>query len=100
LLDAIESCHPLFTRFGGHAHAVGFSLPSASVPDLRRRLEEYAGTHLAEECLDPPLLCDGYLPSTRSLRSCTQRSSAFTRWGWTMRIRSSSPGGSGSPLNP
>src|SRR5581483_1591782 len=28
LLEALESCRTLFTRFGGHAHAVGFSLPS------------------------------------------------------------------------
>ncbi|PYX40529.1 MAG: single-stranded-DNA-specific exonuclease RecJ [Acidobacteria bacterium] len=27
LLDALESCRELFTRYGGHAHAVGFSLP-------------------------------------------------------------------------
>ena len=29
LLDALESCAGLFNRFGGHAHAVGFSLPSS-----------------------------------------------------------------------
>ena len=28
LLEALESCPELFTRFGGHAHAVGCSLPS------------------------------------------------------------------------
>jgi single-stranded-DNA-specific exonuclease len=27
LLHAIESCHELFSRYGGHAHAVGFALP-------------------------------------------------------------------------
>ena len=45
LLDALTAVHaeaPLFTRFGGHAHAVGFSLPSARVPDLRERLLRYA----------------------------------------------------------
>ena len=26
LLNALESCAELFTRFGGHSHAVGFSL--------------------------------------------------------------------------
>ncbi len=61
LLQAIESCHELFTRFGGHAHAVGFSLPSASVPELRRRLVDYANLHLAEESLAPALLCDAQL---------------------------------------
>ena len=31
LLNALESCAPLFTRFGGHAYAVGFSLPATRV---------------------------------------------------------------------
>jgi len=62
LLQAIESCHELFTRFGGHAHAVGFSLPSSSVPELRERLVNYATSHLADESLDPALICDAYLP--------------------------------------
>ena len=61
LLEAIESCHELFTRFGGHAHAVGFSLPSAKVPELHHRLVEYATTHLSAESLDPTLTCDAYL---------------------------------------
>lgn len=46
LLDAIESCAELFSRFGGHAHAVGFSLPTERVVELRERLELYARTHL------------------------------------------------------
>jgi single-stranded-DNA-specific exonuclease len=62
LLQAIESCHDLFTRFGGHAHAVGFSLPSTSVPELRKRMQEYAAMHLTCESLDPALQCDAYLP--------------------------------------
>jgi single-stranded-DNA-specific exonuclease len=61
LLEAIESCHELFTRFGGHAHAVGFSLPSAKVPELRQRLVKYAATHLTAESLAPTLTCDAHL---------------------------------------
>ena len=47
LLDAITTAHAqhqaeeqedLFVRFGGHAHAVGFSLASGQVPALRRRM--------------------------------------------------------------
>src|SRR5713101_1375853 len=34
LLNALESCAGLFTRFGGHSHAVGFSMPAARVPEL------------------------------------------------------------------
>jgi single-stranded-DNA-specific exonuclease len=47
LLNAIESCSELFTRFGGHAFAVGFALPAAKLPELKRRLRAYAGEHLA-----------------------------------------------------
>lgn len=42
LLEAIETCADLFTRFGGHAFAVGFAMPAERVPELRRRLEAHA----------------------------------------------------------
>jgi single-stranded-DNA-specific exonuclease len=47
LLAAIETCADLFTRFGGHAFAVGFALPAEKLPELKRRLREYASEHLA-----------------------------------------------------
>lgn len=47
LLAAIESCADLFTRFGGHAFAVGFALPAEKLPDLKLRLRTYASVHLA-----------------------------------------------------
>jgi single-stranded-DNA-specific exonuclease len=47
LLAAIESCADLFTRFGGHAFAVGFALPAEKLPELKRRLRVYAEQHLA-----------------------------------------------------
>ena len=55
LLAALESCHELFTRFGGHAHAVGFSLPSEKIDELRNRLDAYARTRLGTEDLIPLL---------------------------------------------
>jgi len=48
LLAALESCADLFTRFGGHAFAVGFSLPVESLPELKRRLRLYAEEHLSD----------------------------------------------------
>jgi single-stranded-DNA-specific exonuclease len=62
LLDAIESCRELFTRFGGHAHAVGFSLPSERVADLRERLCAYAAAHLHDADLGVDLECQAELP--------------------------------------
>ncbi|MGA8086743.1 MAG: single-stranded-DNA-specific exonuclease RecJ [Terracidiphilus sp.] len=47
LLEAIETCADLFTRFGGHAFAVGFALPVASLPELKRRLAVCAAERLA-----------------------------------------------------
>jgi single-stranded-DNA-specific exonuclease len=55
LLAALESCHELFTRFGGHSHAVGFSLPSEHIDELRRRLDDYARARLTTEDLIPVL---------------------------------------------
>ena len=55
LLSALESCHELFTRFGGHAHAVGFSLPSERIDELRARLDFYARRRLTPEDLIPVL---------------------------------------------
>lgn len=47
LLSAIETCADVFTRFGGHAFAVGFALPATSLPELKRRLAECAAERLA-----------------------------------------------------
>ena len=62
LLDALESCRELFTRFGGHAHAVGFALPSAQIPQLKYRLNEYAQSKLSLEDLLPELRIDAEIP--------------------------------------
>jgi single-stranded-DNA-specific exonuclease len=48
----------LFTRFGGHAQAVGFSLPSANLPLLRSRMQAYATPLLAGRSEAPALACD------------------------------------------
>jgi single-stranded-DNA-specific exonuclease len=59
LLDALTSVdgggeERLFARFGGHAHAVGFSLASERVGELRERMVRYAaaaqgGAEVVEE---------------------------------------------------
>lgn len=54
LLNALTAAHEqaegaLFSRFGGHAHAVGFALPSARVPRLREALAGIAAAQLGVE---------------------------------------------------
>ena len=59
--DAADPAEPLFNRFGGHAHAVGFSLASERLPLLRARMKDYASTHLTPALLVPRLDYDAEL---------------------------------------
>lgn len=66
LLDALTAIHPaseldealVFTRFGGHAYAVGFSLPSLNLPLLRSRMLSHASPLLTAPLLAPALAYD------------------------------------------
>lgn len=58
LLDALESCAPLFSRFGGHAFAAGFALPVEQIPELRQRLDQRARTMLTADDLQPVMRYD------------------------------------------
>lgn len=62
LLNALESCPELFTRYGGHSHAVGFAMPAALVPELCSRLDAYARTKLTPEDFVPALVLDAEVP--------------------------------------
>jgi single-stranded-DNA-specific exonuclease len=61
LLEAIESCSDLFSRYGGHAHACGFAMPTANVPQLRAKLDAYARARLTLADFDPLLDLDAEL---------------------------------------
>jgi single-stranded-DNA-specific exonuclease len=65
LLEAIETCADLFTRFGGHAFAVGFALPAASLPELKRRLRLHANERLAARKAERVLHLHAELPLDR-----------------------------------
>jgi single-stranded-DNA-specific exonuclease len=65
LLNAIESCADLFTRFGGHAFAVGFALSAEKLPELKRRLRLYAAEHLAAREPEQLLRIHAELPLDR-----------------------------------
>jgi single-stranded-DNA-specific exonuclease len=61
LLNALESCSHLFTRFGGHSHAVGFSMPAARVAELRSHLDLYARACLTLPDFEPAINVDAEL---------------------------------------
>ena len=60
LLNAIQGCKQLFTRFGGHAHAVGFSLPAERLEELKGHLEAWATLNVEDAA--PSLRCHAVLP--------------------------------------
>jgi len=62
LLSALESCPELFSRYGGHAHAVGFALPVGNVQKLREHLDAYARARLTPSDFEPQLECARELP--------------------------------------
>lgn len=65
LLDALESSKHLFSRYGGHAHAVGFALPASRLPELRAAMDACARRQLTPQDLEPTLAVDAELPLER-----------------------------------
>lgn len=58
LLDALTQSKDLFERFGGHAQAAGFSLPSSRVGELEQAFETCARSVLPPAALEPALRVD------------------------------------------
>ena len=65
LLEALESCGTLFSRYGGHSHACGFAMPVANVAELRTRLDQFARTRLTLADFDPILELDAEVGLTQ-----------------------------------
>jgi single-stranded-DNA-specific exonuclease len=87
LLDALESCAGLFTRYGGHSHAVGFSLPAARLPELRARLDDYARARLTLADFEPRLNFDAEL----SLDQVTPGLFQILQWLQPFGVRNPEP---------
>lgn len=51
LLEQLEACSDLFTRYGGHAQAVGCTFASDRLPELRQRLQ-HAEPQVAAQSAD------------------------------------------------
>ena len=62
LLDALEHCGDLFTRFGGHRHAAGLTIETGRLKALRTRLTAFADDRLGPDDLTPRLRIDRRLP--------------------------------------
>jgi single-stranded-DNA-specific exonuclease len=65
LLEAIETCSDLYTRFGGHAFAVGFAMPATNLPEMEQRLYAFAARKLAGQEAEQILRIHAELPLDR-----------------------------------
>jgi len=61
LLDALESMSEIFTKFGGHAHAAGLTLPAEALDGFRERLRSYAALRLTAEDMQAVVDVDAVL---------------------------------------
>jgi len=58
IIHALNQCRHLFSRFGGHARAAGFTLPTKNLPELEQNLQQLATTQLSGIDLYPQLVID------------------------------------------
>jgi single-stranded-DNA-specific exonuclease len=58
IINALNQCTGLLGRYGGHAQAAGFTLPSKNVPMLQRALIEIATNQLKDVDLRPRINID------------------------------------------
>jgi single-stranded-DNA-specific exonuclease len=61
LLAALEGMRELFTKFGGHAHAAGLTLPESSLESFRERLRAWAAERLTAEDMQPTVEIDAVI---------------------------------------
>jgi len=58
IVEALRSCEELFVRYGGHAAAAGFTIPTARLGELEERMAAIGAAELRDEMLVPRLAID------------------------------------------
>jgi single-stranded-DNA-specific exonuclease len=58
IIEALTQCRQLFSHFGGHSQAAGFTLPTQNLPQLQEHLLKLAAEQLAGADLRPQLNID------------------------------------------
>lgn len=61
IYNAIHSCKDLLTRFGGHDHAAGLTLPEENIEAFRTRLDAAVGEMMTPEMVQPSIEVDAPL---------------------------------------
>jgi single-stranded-DNA-specific exonuclease len=61
IISALNQFSHLFSRYGGHSQAAGFTLPTKNLPELREKLSHLAAEQLAGAELRPHLDIDAQI---------------------------------------
>jgi single-stranded-DNA-specific exonuclease len=61
LFRALTACEDLLDRFGGHEMAAGLTIQGSRIDELRRRINEYADSVLADADMIPCLRIDAFV---------------------------------------
>ena len=76
IYKALCECRDLYTKFGGHSQAAGFSLPRANIPEFVLRMEAYADKNITEDMLVPRIDCEFKLsPSDINMKTAKELAS-------------------------
>ncbi len=62
ITEALEQVADILTQFGGHAAAAGFTIETARLDELRRRLQQVASRQLPPDALERYLVVDAQVP--------------------------------------
>ncbi|MFA7636954.1 MAG: single-stranded-DNA-specific exonuclease RecJ [Monoglobales bacterium] len=62
LFEAMKSCSELFTRYGGHELAAGFTVSPDNIKKLDEALNKYADEKMSEEAKTPSITVECELP--------------------------------------
>jgi single-stranded-DNA-specific exonuclease len=81
LLNALDSCQDLFEQYGGHAAAAGMKIKHDNIEALRKRLNEYAASMLADDDLVPELMIDALVTPQSMTLELIDELAAFEPFG-------------------
>ncbi|MEG0379811.1 MAG: DHHA1 domain-containing protein, partial [Eubacterium sp.] len=62
IFEALQSCAELFSTYGGHEQAAGFSLVSTNIPEMTQKINQYAKEKALHKLLNKTLYYDGIMP--------------------------------------
>ncbi|ACA59413.1 single-stranded-DNA-specific exonuclease RecJ [Candidatus Desulforudis audaxviator] len=80
LVEALESCREVLTRFGGHRCAAGFTLPTAAIPGFREAICRYA-RHLPVPASGPELEIEALVTLDQLTPEVLREIEALEPWG-------------------